>query len=231
MSERRGLLLRVGIDTGCGGTLGPVFPDGSFEYVPIPETPQKAGSRARHFTDLPAKGGGFLDQYVPGRYAQGPAHYDPEFETLTYGDPTLLKRRQLLKMKAGDLLVFYAGLRAGASTKAARLFIIGYFTLASVQEIPETSPWPPRNLRHLNNNAHLRRAKHDPGLVVVQGQAGASGLLAKALPISDERQMATEWTAKWLGVHGSLMRAIGRWVPADRIARLEALLGENRVSE
>ena len=32
----RALLLRVGIDNGCGGTLGPIFDDGSFELSPFP---------------------------------------------------------------------------------------------------------------------------------------------------------------------------------------------------
>lgn len=31
------MLLRVGIDKGCGGALSPIFKDGSFEYIPIPE--------------------------------------------------------------------------------------------------------------------------------------------------------------------------------------------------
>lgn len=29
------VLLRVAIDTGYGGMLGPVLPDGSFEYIPL----------------------------------------------------------------------------------------------------------------------------------------------------------------------------------------------------
>src|SRR5207237_1564496 len=36
--QRKALLLRVGIDRGAGGILAPIFPDGSFEYVPPPET-------------------------------------------------------------------------------------------------------------------------------------------------------------------------------------------------
>jgi hypothetical protein len=34
----KALLLRVGIDKGSGGIYGPIFDDGSFEFVPIPET-------------------------------------------------------------------------------------------------------------------------------------------------------------------------------------------------
>jgi len=32
------VLLRVGIDKGCGGCLGPVFKDGNFEFVLITYT-------------------------------------------------------------------------------------------------------------------------------------------------------------------------------------------------
>ena len=32
------VLLRVGIDTGSGGILGPLFSDGLFEYIPIPDS-------------------------------------------------------------------------------------------------------------------------------------------------------------------------------------------------
>ena len=31
-------LLRVGIDSGSGGTLGPVFGDHSLEFIPIPDS-------------------------------------------------------------------------------------------------------------------------------------------------------------------------------------------------
>ena len=34
---RRCVLLRVGIDSGCGGIQGPLFKDGSFDFVCIPD--------------------------------------------------------------------------------------------------------------------------------------------------------------------------------------------------
>ena len=33
----KAMLLRIGIDSTAGGALGPIFDDGSFEYIPIPE--------------------------------------------------------------------------------------------------------------------------------------------------------------------------------------------------
>jgi hypothetical protein len=34
---RKAVLLRVGVDAGCGGIQGPLFEDGSFEFVCIPQ--------------------------------------------------------------------------------------------------------------------------------------------------------------------------------------------------
>ena len=214
----RVLLLRVGIDSGCGGTLGPIFPDGTFEYVPIPESLEYVSPRSLYFRDLQARHGGKLAQYVPPRYREAAAHYDPEFETFTYGDPGRNKRSQLLRLDDGDLLLFYAGLRPVGSLAASRLYMIGYFTVASVESIDAKNPWPPADLPHLLNNAHLRRICPDHGLVVVCGHAWASRLLDRAIAISDETQRATAEVEKRIGIHGSLKRAIGRWVPSECIA-------------
>lgn len=196
----KALLLRVGIDKGCGGTLGPIFPDGTFEYVPIPENTPYVSQRSLYFRNLPARHGGTLAQYVPPRYREMAAHYDPEFETFTYGDPTRNKRGQLLRLEYGDLLVFYAGLRPEGFREANRLYIIGYFTVESVASIEVNAPWPPSNFRHLQGNAHLRRDRLDSGLVVVCGNAQKSRLLERAIAISDEAQFATTETEERLGV-------------------------------
>lgn len=92
---------------------------------------------------MPARHGGTLAQYVPPRYRDAAAHYDPEFETFTYGDPTRNKRAQLLHLNEGDLLVFYAGLRPPEVSSAGRLYIIGYFTVASVESVDGEESWPP----------------------------------------------------------------------------------------
>ncbi|MBI2292342.1 MAG: hypothetical protein HYU73_18905 [Betaproteobacteria bacterium] len=214
----RVLFLRVGIDSGCGGTLGPIFPDGTFEYVPIPESSEHVSPRSLYFRDLPARHGGTLAQYVPRRYREAAAHYDPEFDTFTYGDPGRNKRAQLLHLGDGDLLVFYAGLRPLGDRATSRLYIIGYFTVASVESINPENPWPPTDAPHLLRNAHLRRNRPDHGLVIVCGHPQTSRLLGQALVISDEAQRATPETEKTMGIRGSLQRAIGRWVPSERIA-------------
>jgi hypothetical protein len=218
------LFLRVGIDKGCGGTLGPVFADKRFEYIPIPESCDKASNRSTRFSDLKARSGGMLAQFVPSRYRQRTAHYDPEFETFTYGDPTVNKRRQLLKLSEGDYLVFYAGLTPNNFTGSDRLYLIGYFTVRQVYEIPNTGEWPPSEFLHLTNNAHLRRNAYDPGLVIVEGRHDRSRLLHKAVPFSDESQRVLPELISVVGYSGSVMRAIGRWVPPRNLEAVVAWL-------
>src|SRR4030095_13716599 len=61
------VLLRVGIDTGSGGIHGPLFKDGSFEYVPIRDGFNGCGISDRTY-------GNTLSRYVNRRLV----HYFPE---------------------------------------------------------------------------------------------------------------------------------------------------------
>ena len=208
------LLLRVGIDLGTGGALGPIFPDRSFEYVPIPES--KPSSRSVKYSNINARSGGTLDQFVPLNILidGGYAHLDPEFETFTYGDPTKNKRGQLLRLREGDMLVFYAGLRPSTQSKGSVLYLIGFFTVACVYDVSHRQSWPPSDLRHLWANSHFRRSTPDEGLAVVQGKRDGSRLLARAVPLSDEHQNILPELCDTLGLDGSIKRCgAGRWVP------------------
>src|SRR5262245_42967877 len=118
----KGLLVRIGIDQTYGGWNAPVDADGRFVYVPIPEkrgTAFHPGLERRYDEVLPA-----LDRFCVRhtcdlrsdlRFPQGllehPMHLDPDFECLTYGDQGSRRGAGMVNMKAGDLLVFYGGLR------------------------------------------------------------------------------------------------------------------------
>ena len=224
MAAQRILFLRVGMDLGYGG-LGPLFPDGTFEYVPIPENPKKASSRSLRFSQISARSGGSLEQFVLPRYRCASAHYDPEFETFTYGDPTKYKRGQLRRLMREDLLVFYAGLRPPEQRTGSRLYLIGYFTVQKIYEVTLQQPWPLPTLQHLWANAHFRRNACDPGLVVVEGSPKASRLLRIAVPLSNQRQEVLPDLQDRLGLTGSIKRAgAGRWVPATHVASVECWL-------
>jgi len=104
------VLLRVGIDTGCGGIAGPIFDDRRFEFLPITSDHHVRG---RTYGKLSGRHKRKLIEYFPERLQAKMrdcfVHDDPEFNTYTYGDPTRPKQ-SLRKLQNGDLLVFYAGL-------------------------------------------------------------------------------------------------------------------------
>lgn len=60
----KAMLLRVGIDKGAGGALGPIFEDGSFEYVPIPEDDPES-IEDRTYKNTIGRAGKPLSTYLP----------------------------------------------------------------------------------------------------------------------------------------------------------------------
>jgi hypothetical protein len=101
-------LIRIGIDTGSGGIHGPLFQDGSFDYVPIPDGFGGGGVDERTYGNTTSvKGRKLVEYFPPARRAQmanRSVHFDPEFATFTYGDPTPPKAG-LGRLEQGDMLI------------------------------------------------------------------------------------------------------------------------------
>jgi Nucleotide modification associated domain 3 len=171
-------LLRVGVDSGCGGIQGPVFATGDFEFIPIPDDRMLD---IRTYGNTKGKNGRSLADFFPrgrqARMATQPMHVDPEFDTFTYGDPTSPKRG-LRKLQKGDLLVFYAGLAGfGGCTRPPGLFLIGYFEVEIAGLVNTFSP--AQISAYFAQNFHVRHAsllaQHQKAndLVLVKGGAGS----------------------------------------------------------
>jgi hypothetical protein len=132
----KAMLLRIGIDSKTGGALGPIYDDGSFEYIPIPEGWEI--EERKTYRDIIGRKGKPLSEFLPDEIADCVAHCDPEFETCTYGDHSSPKRSLLLKLEKNDLLVFYAGLDPYKNVKYERgLYLIGYFLVLDVIDFNE----------------------------------------------------------------------------------------------
>ena len=191
----RAVLLRVGIDSGSGGIQGPLFKDGSFDYICIPD---KKAVSVHMYGTLIGKNGTPHSDYFPvrrrERVAQEHVHLDPEFETFTYGDPTTPKR-SLRTLEEGDYLIFYAGLQgwdedSGWNQKVTpALYIIGYFVVETAGMAEDFSKVTLRT--EFGQNFHVRypsvykmQRQH---LVLVKGGAG-SRLLKKSYRISSVGQ-------------------------------------------
>jgi hypothetical protein len=174
-------LLRVGIDSGCGGMQGPLFEDGSFELMPIPD---KKCVDPRTYGNTPGRRGRYLIEYFPASRQAGmrnqSVHLDPEFATFTYGDPTPPKRG-LRRLEGGDLLVFYCGLQGWGFPRPPALYLAGYFEVEAAGLANEFSASELTSL--FSENFHVRHpsvfAKQKDDLVLVRGRP-TSRLFEKA---------------------------------------------------
>ncbi len=208
----KAVLLRVGIDSGSGGIQGPLFKDGTYEFICIPDN--KGVSVHKYGTCLSRNGiplSGFFPVTQREKMAQKHIHLDPEFDTFTYGDPTPPKR-SLRKLTAGDLLIFYCGLEkwdaeAGwMHEQCPGLYIVGYFV---VEMAGMATDFTKQTLQsEFGQNFHVRYPSvfkiQREQLVLVKGGQG-SRLLKKAYRISSE---GTDRSGKPLKVLSPEMRKV-----------------------
>jgi len=222
----KAMLLRVGIDKGTDGALAPIFEDRSFEYIPMSENSQSKENRTYRTTI--GRSGQTLSTYLPPKIADRIIHFDPEFETFTYGDPTV-KRKYLLGLEEEDLLIFYAGLTPFKSNRQKEgLYVIGYFTVEEIVDFNQLSETEMENFYQLySNNAHIKRIDYPEDLVIVVGRRNRSRLLDKAILISQRKfdkngkpyQAVSKEMETSLGISGSIQRSI----PPRYIRRKENL--------
>jgi hypothetical protein len=229
------VLLRVGVDSGCGGIQGPLFDDGSFDFVCIPDN---HGVSAHTYGNMIGRGGkplaGYFAESRRKIMAEQHVHVDPEFDTFTYGDPTTPKR-SLRYLRTGDLLVFYCGLQEwdadGGWNRGHRpaLYLAGYFV---VTKAGMAGDFDRKVLREeFANNFHVRYPavfKQQKGdLVLVKGGPG-SRLFRKAYQISVEGRDRSGNPLKVLspemqrvfgtfGGHVSIQRSPPRWVESGLV--------------
>ena len=84
----KALLMHVAVDTskkGTGGMNGPIFSNGTFEFIPIPEDYMNT-RETRTYSTLKAKNpkyGKFLSDFVPSDIQDYLVHFDPDFENFT----------------------------------------------------------------------------------------------------------------------------------------------------
>jgi hypothetical protein len=203
---------------------GPLFRDGTFEFIPIPDDRMLD---SRTYGNTLGRSGRPFVEFFPSRRQQRmvhqPIHVDPEFETFTYGDPTPPKKG-LRHLAKGDLLVFYAGLEGFDFESPPGLYIIGYFEVEFAGLAPEFSDAVIR--RSFAKNFHVRHqalfAQQKDELVLVKGGEG-SRLLKKAHLLSETITLAGKAPLKKItpamrrifgefGGRHSFQRSPTRWV-------------------
>jgi hypothetical protein len=187
------ILVRIAIDQTFGHWNAAVDPvSGDWLYVPIPEAvgaEMRPGLGHRYPEFEPARQA-FCERHGvelrwPAELAERWVHLDPDFSTLTYGDRGARRGKGIRELSAGDLLVFYAGLRP-ITTCADKLVyaIVGLYVIEEILLATEVEP------ARRGENAHTRRAQIDPHDIVVRARPGVSGRLSRCVPIGEFRNGA-----------------------------------------
>lgn len=187
------VLAGIGADTTNVGTVAPLYDDGRFEYVPIPEkTRETAESATLGSWELRYDDGVAADltstirprpvaeeslRITGEAVEEWPLHRDPNFAALTYGEHRTSHGylRRLRALQPGDVVGFYAGL-SGPDGDRTHRYLIGYFTVDAVTVVAADAP-ADRKRRLLEahpENAHAKRASEgrpylDKDLVIVDG--------------------------------------------------------------
>ncbi|MBT3942229.1 MAG: hypothetical protein HOC77_06035 [Chloroflexi bacterium] len=146
----------------------PRFDDGTFELLPIPETPTEAGPHSVRYADVPSfqHPGETLGRWVPERFRDTATHYDPEFQTLTYGDNVERNARAagLRGVESGDVLFFIVRLADwidGEFSGRFGFYLAGFLEIESILAGVEEHPTQAEMARY-GVNAHIRRGLNDP---------------------------------------------------------------------
>jgi hypothetical protein len=234
----RAIAINVGANTNLPGVRGPVYPDGRFEYLPIPE---RAPTREAvpTYADLDPH----LAFEIPERFHDLPVHLDPAFaeyplcSTYTYGDEHGVKAGPLSRLTPGDWLYFYATLSLHGDPDDAvdwvvpdwGAYLIGEFRVEQVVTGEGYEALAPGDRARFETNAHVRRDPFDAKVLV----AGTddSTLYDRAVPLS-----APTGGTDANDVVTGLSNDSGRgpwwrrrlWFDADATARLRARVATHR---
>lgn len=187
----RAIAINVAANTNLPGVRGPVYPDGTFAYVPIPERkPTLPAAAVPTYADLDPP----VD--LPADALDRPVHVDPEFETYpfceshTYGDEHAVKAGPLSTLEPGDWLFFYATLDLhGDPGDAASylapdwgVYLVGAFEVDLAVTGEEYGRLPAADRDRFANNAHVKRDPFDAKVLVAGGPR--SRLFDRVVPLS-----------------------------------------------
>lgn len=196
----RGVAVNVGSQSNYPLGRGPIFDDGSFEYVPITER-EVPDVEWPTYADL-----GYPNDLIKGE-EDTVTHFDPEFpemecgEYYTYADPGNSKTSRLKKLSKGDYLFFYGTLNFKGQRRNEYWindgwggYLFGHFKLQwDPIGIDQFRNLPPEDQEPLSNNAHLRRPEQNENLIMILGDPDESDLYDTAIPLSlPERSLGAD---------------------------------------
>lgn len=179
------------------GLKSPVFPDGTFEFVPIKESSRYTHDGIPTYSDLPSVNGlsDSLAAYIPPAIAQYAVHNDPEFVTFTYGDVMSPRASNLRHIEPGDELWFLARLWEHDGCRwlgTSDFYFIGRLSVEKnvlVRDGTRPDSIDDEVRERIRDNAHYHRlaiaGAHDPFRVII-GDRERSCRFRQALKITPD---------------------------------------------
>lgn len=156
-------IINVGANSAHRNLRSALYPDGYFEFVPIPDpclNGTKLGikySQLHPFNDIP------FSELISRQFYDQCTHNDPEFDTFTYGDyPTCHARAaNLKKLTKGDYIFFFARLvpwNNGRFHGSPQFALIGYIEIESIHKNITAKP-SEDEFKEIERNAHVIRGE------------------------------------------------------------------------
>jgi len=204
---KKALIIHIGATENDLGVYAPLFDNGEFVFIPRPESENPKLSPT--YREL-GYGAFFLPELA--EVLDWHAHYDPEFETFTYGSYEKGEDIQgYEKLRKGDYLFFITSLEWYSFSEERPswieprgYYIISYFTIKRIDRAYELSLTETLNM--YRNNAHIRRLLSwipDVGLekamekedwnklILFKGGQEKSAILRVAVPFSKGKHYTT----------------------------------------
>ena len=205
-------LANVGVNAGHPAR-SPLFDDGTFVLLPIPERVEWRSPMLR----LRDTG---LQAHAPASWASLGVHVDPDLTSPvpTYGDNCRRAGRafSLRRARPGDLIVFLA--RLTDSSRRAGFHLVGSLEIEDALEDLTSDPGP----GWWYGNAHVRRARATnrwDSFWVFKGTS-QSGLFPHAIPFARPQTQALFANSAWPS-HRTDLQTIGSYTRAVRRLTVE----------
>lgn len=188
-------IVNVGVNASHYPLQSPIFADGSFEFVPIPEYRPFEGEYIPTYRDLRSYYWREKDLlgYIPEEFHDVQVHDDPEFHTPTYGDRITPRGANLRQVKPRDFLFFLARLvwyERNRFSRQAGFYFIGFIEVRDILSNVSRKP-APETIEMWRRNAHIRRGLADAsaydGFYVFKGTKRSTRLW-RAVPL--DRRLA-----------------------------------------
>jgi len=167
--DRKVAIINVGVNRSHWnkGLISPLFDDGTYEYLPIPEEgygEYRDCPNLKTYAEL-FKGKKNILDIIPEKWHDVRTHHDPEFETYTYGDSPdspegRVRGRALKELKEKGALLFFFCRLTKTEGGEGRPYFFGFFEIESCQPgVKESSS----ELLHIyGKNAHILKGEADP---------------------------------------------------------------------